>query len=159
MQNQNAQNTELLAKLMVEFLKSSPELMSEFVKAAGVNSEPVEAEKPKAKKPKHAKSKAEKPEATETKWYDRFRTDVTEVSVKDATVQVKVKRGHGREWHDELRAAGFKWSRKGFWWAHLDDEKRAERAARNIAIDQATAGMTDEEKRAFWAARRANRAA
>lgn len=93
-------------------------------------------------------------------WYDEFSSDVTEVTVKGTTVQVKVARGHAPEWHDRLRAAGFKWSRKNScWWAYLDDDKRAQVAAHNRESDALTAGMTREEKRDFWRARKAARVA
>ena len=95
----------------------------------------------------------------ETVWYDAFKSESTTVQVKATTVQVKVKRGHANEWHDRLRAAGFRWSRKGFWWAHLDDGKRAEVAAHNAEIDAQTAGMTSEQRRTYWAERRTRKTA
>lgn len=97
-------------------------------------------------------------ESADENWYDEFRSSTTTVKVKGNTVQVDVARGHADEWHDKLRTAGFKWSKKNRnWWAYLDDEKRAEVAKRNIENDKLTAGMTSEQKREFWAARRAAR--
>lgn len=101
----------------------------------------------------------EKTEEPKAEWYERFISDHTTVKVLSKTVQVKVERGFAKEWHDELRAAGFKWSRKGFWWASLDDEKRAAVAKRNQENDALTKGMTYEEKKAFWAARKAAKVA
>lgn len=96
--------------------------------------------------------------AVQTNWYDMFVSEHTEVTVKTNTVQVKVERGHSGEWKPQLRAAGFRWSFKNrVYWAWLDDEKRAEIAARNAENDALTEGMTDDEKRAFWAERRAAR--
>ena len=91
-------------------------------------------------------------------WYDQFRSEHTTVEVKSSTVQVTVERGHAPEWKAQLRAAGFRWSKKNRnYWAWIDDNKRAEVAARNIANDAATEGMTPEERRAYWAERRAKR--
>ena len=91
-------------------------------------------------------------------WYDEFVSANTTVTPMRDTVQVKVARGHADEWHDRLRAAGFKWSKKGFWWAYYDSKKRAAIAERNIANDTATAGMTKDERRAYWQERNASRA-
>lgn len=91
-------------------------------------------------------------------WYDEFKSANTTVTPMRDTVQVKVARGHADEWHDRLRAAGFKWSKKGFWWAYNDSKKRSAVAERNIANDSATAGMTKDERRAYWQERNASRA-
>lgn len=92
-------------------------------------------------------------------WWDDFKSDNTTVTLLKDTVQVKVARGHADEWHDSLRHAGFKWSKKGFWWAYLDSKKRNEIAERNRANDAATAGMSKEERRAYWRERNASRVA
>jgi len=91
-------------------------------------------------------------------WLDQFKSRHTTVTVKTNTVTVAVERGHASEWKAQLRAAGFRWSFKNrVYWAWLDDEKRAEVAQRNAENDALTEGMTPEEKRAFWAARKAAR--
>lgn len=104
--------------------------------------------------------KTDAPVKTNEHWYDAFKSDNTTVKVKGSTVQVTVERGHAKEWHDELRAAGFQWSKKNHnWWAHQDAEKREKVAERNRKNDALTAGMTADEKREFWRNRRAQNAA
>lgn len=125
---------------------------------------PAPAHKPapqKAKKPRHATpTKPITPaEARGHQWWDDFESPTTTVTLLKDTVQVKVARGSANEWHDSLRHAGFKWSKKGFWWAYLDTKKRNAIAERNRANDAATAGMTKEERRAYWRERNASRAA
>lgn len=159
-------NTTILATLIAEMCvkdedfaaKLAATLLSEHVK----NTEPAKpsAAKPKPAKPSTAKPKAAKPAtrkvSTEPKrWYDEFRSEFTTVKILKNTVQVKVARGHAPEWHDKLRAAGFSWSKKGFWWASLDDEKREVVATRNKRNDELTKGMTYEQKREFWRNRKA----
>ena len=92
-------------------------------------------------------------------WYDDFKSPHTTVIPKRDTVQVKVERGYASEWHDKLRAAGFTWSKKGFWWASMDSKKRAAVAERHAANDAATAGMSKEERREYWKERNAARQA
>lgn len=112
-----------------------------------------------AKKPAQASKPITPKEARGFQWYDTFKSAHTTVTLKRDTVQVKVDRGYATEWHDKLRAAGFTWSKKGFWWASLDSKKRQAIADRHIANDAATAGMTKDEKREYWRARNAARAA
>ena len=100
--------------------------------------------------------KAAKAPKAPKNWYDEFASKDTTVEVKGTTVQVTVARGHADEWHDALRAAGFRWSRGNRnWWAYLDDEKRAQVAERNRETDALTAGMTRDEKREYWRNRKA----
>ena len=129
---------------------------------------------PTVPSPAPAKTKTSKPRKTTVKapaparkltpevargvqWWDSFKSAHTTVTLKRDTVQVKVDRGYATEWHDKLRAAGFTWSKKGFWWASLDSKKRQAVADRHIANDAATAGMTKEEKRAYWRERNSAR--
>lgn len=96
----------------------------------------------------------------EVEWYDVFKSEFTEVKVKDNVVTVKVARGHADEFRPQLRAAGFRWGRKcRAYWAWLDDEKRAEVARRNAENDALTEGMSYEERKAFWAERKARKSA
>ena len=90
-------------------------------------------------------------------WYDDFKSPNTTVTLRKTQVQVKVARGHASEWHDTLRAEGFTWSKKGFWWASLDDKERQKKAERNRANDAATAGMSKDERRAYWQKRNSSR--
>lgn len=105
--------------------------------------------------------KAEKPitpaDARGVQWWDEFQSPTTTVTITKNTVQVKVKRGYATHWHDTLRHSGFKWSKKGFWWADMDAKKRQALAERNRANDAATAGMTKEERREYWRNRNAAR--
>lgn len=141
---------EIIAALALELLKYDPAFVANL--AHEINNATVPA-------PVAPKSEPVAVLASE-KWYNRFKSATTTVKVLGSTVQVTVKRGHANEWHDELRASGFKWSKKNHnWWAYLDDEKRAEVAAHNIEVDKATEGMTDEQKREYWRARRAARTA
>ena len=123
---------------------------------------PAKPKKPVARKPKKAQLSLVAPitpsDARGTQWWDDFKAPTTDVTVTKTTVQVKVKRGYADKWHDTLRHEGFKWSKKGFWWAHLDDKKRSAIAERNRANDAATAGMTKEERREYWRKRSAARA-
>ena len=118
--------------------------------------------KPKAVAPKPSAPKIKSPvtpaKARGYQWYDAFASEHTTITLKRDTVQVKVARGYASDWHDKLRHAGFKWSKKGFWWASLDAQKRSAIAERNIANDAATAGMTKEERREYWRERNASRA-
>lgn len=93
-------------------------------------------------------------------WYDAFESEFTTITVKDNVVTVKVARGHANEFRPQLRAAGFRWGRKCHaYWAWLDDEKRAEVARRNAENDALTEGMTYEQRKAFWAERKARKSA
>lgn len=123
---------------------------------------PTKAPKKSTKK---APAKAPKVEKAPTlklvppAWYDEFKSPDTTVEVKRTQVNVKVARGHASEWHDKLRAAGFTWSKKGFWWASLDDSKRSAVAQRHASTDAATAGMSKDERREYWRNHNASRKA
>lgn len=148
--------TEIILKLASELAKYDPDTVVSILTDGIVADEPAKTEPQRIAK--NAKAKAPKNEPTTQEWYDNFRSESTEVKVLASTVQVTVKRGHADEWHDKLRATGFSWSRSNRnWWAYLDDEKRAKVATRNAENDAATAGMTAEQKRAYWAARRTAR--
>jgi len=116
--------------------------------------------KPAAKapaKPKlsHKKPHSFTPDPKNPMWYDEFCSEQTTVDVggeKATTVKVYVNDGYGPVWHDNLRAAGFRWSKKGFWWAPKDDMAREAIAMRNIEIDEGIAGLTTEERRAWYKA-------
>ena len=96
----------------------------------------------------------------QTEWYRVFESEFTTITVKEKTVQVKVERGHASEFKAQLRAAGFRWGNNiRAYWAWLDDEKRAEVARRNAENDALTEGMNYEQRKAFWAERKARKSA
>lgn len=144
-------NDSILAAFVLNLLRDNPEV-SAVVFAELLNDAIGVASKTMADEPVV--------EPVTENWYDQFVSEHTTVVVKTSTVHVTIERGHASEWKQQLRNAGFRWSKKNrAYWAWLDDEKRAEIAERNRANDAATAGMTADEKRAYWAARHANKVA
>ena len=146
-----------LANIAAELLKVAESLSALAASEQQVVEVPA-PKAPKAVKTESTKAKKHAKKHTQQEWYAAFESTSTEVKVLGSTVQVTVKRGHAPEWHDQLRSAGFTWSRKNHnWWAYLNDEQRAKVAKRNIENDAATAGMDNEQKREYWRARRAAR--
>ena len=157
----------VLASFVVELLGSNPEFAAALYAAldkSGLAEQDhkcdEQVEKASKKASKKAGKKDKKAKKAKKAWYSEFDAPTTTLEIEDDVVVVTVAYGHSKEWHDNLRAAGFRWDRKERnWKAFLDDEKRAKTAARNNEIDAQTAGMTPAQKREYWAAKRAARTA